>query len=236
MTDSSMPNIRPEVSASLAEIEGLSGTAADLSSGSQSVADAFAALVGNKLFQDAVVALANGLTREAAVQWGVEAAKTVAAKLPDSELQALNGAEDWLTGDSSREELDALLKDDAMQGPGAWAAQAAAWADDAAGAAEGEAPPYGKAVESTVKLAAALTANDWPLYDAQAQSAATDSELAAQSPDLGTELGAAAMEAAAAAMSSADQEKPAPEQQLNDLLKPFVELGLKIAADRLAAG
>jgi hypothetical protein len=232
MTDSSMPNIRPEVSASLAEIDGLSETATELTSDSQSVADAFAALVENNLFQDAVIALANGMTREAAVKWGGDAAKTVAAKLPDSELQALSGAEDWLAGDGDGEQLDALLKDDAMQGPGAWAAQAAAWADDAAGAAEGEAPPYGKAVESTVKLAAALTANDWPLYDAKAQSAAMDAELAAEPPDLGTDLGGAAMEAAAAAMSSADQETPAPEQQLNDLLKPFVELGLKIAADR----
>jgi len=232
----SLPNISSAISPSLAEIGGLSETASALTAGSQSVAESLAALVDNKLFQDAVVALANGLTKEAAVKWAVEAGKVVAGKLPEAELDALAGAEQWLSSTDTADQLAGLLKDNAMQGPGAWAAQAAAWADMAAGAAEGEAPPYDKAVGSAVKLAAALTANDWPLVE----SALSEADLAAavdgfSAPDLQIDVAGAAADAASA-MAAGDAGAPTPEQQLNDLLKPFVELGLKIAAGQLGAG
>jgi hypothetical protein len=226
MNASSLPNIRADVSPSLAGIDGLSAAVADVTTGAGTLAESFAALMDNHLFQDAVVALANGMTKEAAVKWSVEAAKTVADKLPDGELQALEAAEDWLAsgGAADAGPLQDLLQDNAMQGPGAWAAKAADWSDQAA--ASDAIAPYGKAVEAAVKLAAALTASDWPLSESAASEAAEAGVdgMSAMQQEL------AAGDVDAGAVSDAAGDGPTPEQQLNDLLKPFVEQGLKIAA------
>jgi hypothetical protein len=236
MSVPSLPSFSADISPALSEIGGLSGPAMDLVAGSQSVAQSLSALASDKLFQDAVVALSKGLTKEAAVLWAAESAKLVAAKLPASELDALAGVEDWLAGGGAGavEGLAAALQGNEMQGPGGWAALAADWAAKAAEIAPGEAPPYAKAVEGAVKLAAALTKNDWPLAEASQGLQGLDGLVAMgqgmglEAPDI-SGLASGAMDAAAPIAQAAADAVP-PEQALNDLLGPFVELGMQIAA------
>jgi len=246
MSGQDLPSFSPEISPDLADIVDLSQVALDLVSGSKSVAQSLATLVSNELFQDATVALANGLTKEAAVLWSVESAKMVADKLPESELEALSSAEDWLaSGGAAADELAAALDGNEMQGPGGWAALAADWASKAWGLVTGEAPPYAKAVVGAVKLAAALSKQDWPLFESPEGVDAPDKSNLGSTADaaglvkdavglvkdvVAAQSESPAMDAAASAMEAAESSASS-EQALNDLLKPFVELGMKLAAE-----
>ncbi len=270
MVAAELPNMRPELSPGLAEVGPLSAAGEAAVAGAQSAAEAVAALVDKGLNQDAVAALANGMQDESAVRFGVEAAKMVSDKLPDADLGALAAAEGWLAGAPAAEaELDAVLEAGPMDAPGAWAAKAASWAgetDPLALEAQGGTTLAGKAVDAAVKLAAALTKQDYPLAPQQAaaladmadgMSVATDAPAAelsaAEMPGMPQvpEFDPAALEARSGMadglpLSSADvpsvdmpaapeapEIDPAALAELNDLLKPFVDLGMKIAAGEL---
>lgn len=232
MNASASNGFSADISPDLSQIEGLSDMATELTSGSQSVSESLTALADNGLYQDAVTALSQGLEKDAAVSWAVESAKMVEEKLPAEETEALAAAQEWLaSGGADSEQLATALEDNQMQGPGAWAALAADWAGKAQTAAAGEAPPVDKAVESSVKLSAALTKSDWPLAEpgaaADAMEAAAEG-IGGKAADAGGAV-SEAMDAAAPAAEAAAADTDSPEQALNDLLKPFVDLGMKIA-------
>lgn len=238
MADPTLPNMRPELSSSLAETGPLSAAAEDAVAGAQSVSDAMAALVDNGLNQDALAALANGLNDESAVLFGVESAKMVGDKLPESELAALGAAEDWLAArPAAQAGLDAVLTASPMDGPGAWAAQAASWAgetDALALEAQGGRPLTGKAVDAGVKLSAALTKNDYPLAPQQAAELAEMAEgLSVTTDGLAGEVPAMEMPSAPEMPDAAASATAAADAELNELLEPFVELGMKIASGQL---
>lgn len=225
----SLPNLRPTAAADIAAGAGMSAAAQGVAAAAPSAPQALSALVENRMFLDAAVALSQGLTKESAVKWAIESARLVAAKLPSEELDAMAGAEAWLSsGGSAADQLEPALAATGMQGPGAWAAQAAQWAGgDAVGPLGGQsAPLYPAAVLGAVKLAAALVAQDWPLAPGAAPrppegvSPAGFMGLADAFPGIGDLPPLEAQQSASAA--------------LNDLLEPLVNLGLRIAAESLA--
>lgn len=237
MIDPVLPNIRSDIPPDLGPVSELSAEASALAAAADTVAAAFNALKQNGLFTDLAVALANSLTRETAVLWAVDAAKVVMDKLPPTEADAVAAAEQVLAAppdlqpDLAQQLADVAAKT-GMQGPGGWAAQAGAWAFDAAAAAgDAPVPPYPAAVEAAVKLAAALTKNDWPLAPSTA-SPEVSAELGGV-PTLTAPAADSAPSAAAPASPAGDDESP--EAALNQLLKPIVELGLKIAAGAFSA-
>jgi hypothetical protein len=233
MDSPALPLLRPDLPPTLEAVAPLSPPAVALAAGAQSVSAAIGLLVENRLFMDVLAALANGLTADSAVFWAVMAAKQVAHQLPPNEIDALAAAEDMLVvgPDSAADGLAAALAGADMQGPGSWAAQAAAWAGKAADEI-GDLPlPYAKAVEAAVKLAAALTATDWPLAKPDLTAPALAVSWSADALGAPATMLAEKLESETLEVSS---DAASPEQQLNALLEPFVELGMQIAKGLLA--
>ncbi len=82
------------------------------------------------LSADMTKVLAQGLPDREGVAWAVLCVQRVADKLPAADVQALRVAQAWVknpTSDLQKAATQALELTD-RQGPGAWAAQAAAWA------------------------------------------------------------------------------------------------------------
>lgn len=85
---------------------------------------------------DMIKVLAYGLAERDAVGWAVQSVKRVADKLTPLDAAALRAAELWARSPSaqSRAAAEAAAKRTDFQGPGAWTAQAAAWAASGTGA------------------------------------------------------------------------------------------------------
>lgn len=79
---------------------------------------------------DMVKVLAYGLPDRDGVAWAVQCAQMVADQLPPADVQAMQAAQAWVknpTPETQNAAAEAAKRTD-HQGPGAWAAQAAAWA------------------------------------------------------------------------------------------------------------
>ena len=228
---SDLPQLAIRDVGAITDAAALSDDAAQLAADARSVSQLLSKLVQNKMFQDAVMVLANGLTKESAVLWAIKSAEQVLGKLPPEERGALSDAAQMLRGSAATAGLsDAAAQAAALQGPGAWAKQAASWAFDRADALLGAGPAqlYPVAVEGAVKLAAALMAGDWPLAKppalpppANALGSAGSTENPPGMPQPPPDLSAEDLLQAA--------------RRLNDLLGPFVKLGLAIAAGSVGA-
>jgi len=96
----------------------------------QTPAQFLAVLQGRHLGADMVKVLAHGMPDRAGVAWTVQCVLKVADKLPATEVQAMQAAQAWVkspTSELQQAAATAAARTE-LQGPGGWAAQAAAWA------------------------------------------------------------------------------------------------------------
>jgi hypothetical protein len=116
---------------------------------------------------DMVQTLAHGLPDKEGVTWAVRSAEKVSVSLPPAELQALQAAKTWAGNPTSQNQAAAAAAaaKTNLQGPGALAAQAAAWAQSPISGTPASAatPPFPRmtphAVAGAVLLSAAIAAN-----------------------------------------------------------------------------
>jgi hypothetical protein len=176
----------------------------------------------NKMGPDSVNLLAHGMPERESVWWSCQSSQQVAGKLNAPDRGALAAAEAWVKNPTPETKLAAAAaaaKTD-MTGPGAWAAQAAAWTEPPAPAIPGApAPPSGlaaPAVAGSVMLAAGLVNRPaMPESPAPKQPVLEVPTLA--KPELATPV-------AQAEVPPVDQNKQA------KMLQPFVDLGKDVAS------
>ena len=181
------------------------------------------AMAGQNLNADAVGFLSHGMKPQAGVLWASESAAKVAPKLPPAELKAAELAKAWSQGQASPRQLDALLAQSPPQGPGTWAAQAASLAAKepaAPGALAAPSALTSTAIGGSVHLAAAVDTNALQLA---APSVDGLPAVALERPVLKVP------EPGMPAMTLPSQLTPPQLAEMNEALKPFVELGMKIA-------
>ena len=124
-----------------------------------------AALQEKHLSAEMVKVLAYGLPDREGVAWAVQCAQKVAGALPVADAQALQAAQAWVKNPSAEKQAAAAAAAERtdFQGPGAWAAQAAAWAGEGTPkppVADGVASPRltPQAVAAAVLLASTIQA------------------------------------------------------------------------------
>ncbi|HWA24629.1 MAG TPA: hypothetical protein VG734_03065 [Lacunisphaera sp.] len=214
--------------AAIAEVAGPSDAAKQALAMAKTPPDYLAALQEKKLGPDMIKAMAHGMSDRASVMWAAKSAEKVSAKLPPAEVEAMQAALAWVKDPSEAAQAAAAAaaaKAD-LQGPGAWAAQAAAFAGTKDKALPRLAPP---AVSAAVLMAAAIEA--FPKH-------------AIPKPKIpSVELPAAVVEGAAAvAPALAAANVPAVTVPARVLAKefqsqqPFIALGLDIASGKTPVG
>jgi len=99
----------------------------------QSPGEYLAALEANKKPMESVNLLAHGMPEKDAVKWASESSKLVGDKLTPADQQAVMAADKWLANPTPENQAAAAQAAAATngQGPGGWTAQAAAWAQPA---------------------------------------------------------------------------------------------------------
>ena len=116
-----------------------------------------AALQEKQMGDEMVKTIAHGLPDREGVMWAAQSAEKVADKLPPTEVHALQAAQAWAKNPTAATQAAAAAAaaKTNLQGPGALAAQAAAWAKPAATGAARLTP---HAVSAAVLLSAAIVA------------------------------------------------------------------------------
>jgi hypothetical protein len=215
----------------LAEQVELSPEAEQLLTPDMSSEDLVKTLADRGLNTDVVSLLAHGLEQQQGVRWAAESAKMVADKLPPAEVEAMEAAEAWVQGAAAEADLQQTLGDPQAAGPGSWAAQAALWTAQALESAtpEGDIVPLAaKAIEGAVILAAGVSNKEPPLSSEPDQAQEPMAILADAASEIG--LNQLTEQAGEAADGPIDPEILA---AFNQILEPFAELGLRLAADQL---
>jgi len=186
-----------------------------------STAGCLDSLLKEKKAADSVTFLAHALPQKDAVHWAAVSCDAVKDKLSPADQLAAAACREWLANPTSANQ--ALAANAAQQaehgGPGAWAAQAAAWCkggsavSPTSGPAAALSPPVGKAVAGCVMLAAALNKPGVSLP--QKPSVIADSLPVGES----------------AAKSLVEDPAPSvPAEEYCRLYKPFIDKGIQIAA------
>jgi len=109
--------------------------------------------------------LAHGMPDREGVMWASQSAEKVSGSLPPEDVQALKAAQAWVQNptDANQAAAAAAAAKTDLQGPGAWAAQGAAWSQPATPAATAAPTAMPRmtpdAVVGAVLLAAAIKAN-----------------------------------------------------------------------------
>lgn len=185
-------------------------------------------------------ALAKELGDRKGVLWAVESCKRVKSKTTPTDQAASAAAEAWVKDPTpaNHTAAAAAAKKTDFQGPGAWAAQAAAWAHPtgqtapAAPAAPaqpgspGTAALVPKAVAGSVSISAALAAGAKPPAGAPTLPAP---------PQLGTAPSAPAaptMPTMPQAPAAPQTPSPAELSKIAKIHQPFIDLGKKILLDK----
>lgn len=162
--------------------------------------------------------MATEMSPEQGVDWATKSGEIVKDKLPPEDVAGLDAAKSWQANPTPRAARKAkrAAMDAGYQGPGAWAAQAAALAGEAAAAgtplaAAGSPELLAKSVAGAVKLAAAATMESPPPAAAE--------KAAESTPTIMSMAGDEAADAAAEPVDPAQHAKA---------LKPFIDLGKQI--------
>lgn len=140
-----------------------------------------AATLNEGRMADGVTQLAESLPEKDGVRWAADASEMAKAAKPAGDSAATAAARAWLNNPSpgTQSAAAAAARDAGHQGPGAWAAQAAAWAQGpettrtTGGPAGGPSPLVSNAVKGAVLLAAAMSD---PQFDLTKHLAAASSE------------------------------------------------------------
>jgi hypothetical protein len=176
---------------------------------------------------ESVEFLAASLPEEDAIRWASESCALVAPKLTPNDQAALDCCNAWLaepTATNGKLAGAAAARAD-YSGPGAWAAQAAAWAETTGFSARMMSPLIAKAVTGSIMLAAVLAKPGASLPPAK--PAVRLNEGAAASDDAAVDRVAPAPPGAAAATAAAGGISPV---ELCRTYKPFLDKGIAIAA------
>jgi len=196
----------------------------------QSPGEYLQVLEQNQKPMESVNLLSQGMPEKDAVKWASESSKMVGDKLNSADQKALAAAEKWLANPTPETQNVASLAaaETNGAGPGGWAAQAAAWAKPAtqgpeaaaasggAGAGAGPAGMAAAAAAGAVMLAAGLG----------------DKPPMADTPRPKTDVvpGEIAQPAKAPDAAPPPEMGPAEAKTFSKKLKPFLELGKKIAS------
>lgn len=121
------------------------------------------ALQDKQLGDEMAKTMAHGMPDREGVMWASQSAEKVSGSLPPEDVQALKAAQAWVKEPSPANQAAAAAAaaKTNFQGPGAWAAQGAAWSQPATPAATPTAMPRltPDAVVGAVLLSAAIKAN-----------------------------------------------------------------------------
>lgn len=202
----------------------------------QSPGEFLQVLEQNQKPMESVNLLAHGMPEKDAVRWASESSKMVGDKLTPADQKAVTAADNWIANPSPENQAAAAQAAAATngQGPGGWTAQAAAWAQPAGQAASAGSPGSGAAgggaasgmaaaaAAGAVMLAAGLV--DQPAMPDTPRPNAGLAQL--KTPDQPQTPGTAAP----AVEAAPPQMKPAQAAAFAKKLKPFLDLGKKIAA------
>jgi hypothetical protein len=124
-----------------------------------------AALQKGSFSQDHISLLAHGLPERESVGWACKSSAKVSDKLEPADKSALGAAQNWVKNPTpaNQSAAAAAAAKTNYQGPGAWAAQGAAWAKTPGAPATPATPSLtGHAVSGSVMLAAAKSAGKLP--------------------------------------------------------------------------
>lgn len=206
----------------------------------QTPAEYLDVLEQNQMGEDAVKTLAHGMPERESVWWASQSAGKVSDKLPAADVQAMKAAEAWVKNPSPTTQAGAAkaAASTDFQGPGAWAAQAAAWSQpSAATPAAAPATPTvtapvasqnltPHAVTGAVMLAAAIAAKPELAAPKLAAPSASPAGLT------GPKLAVPGMKAPAAELPQLAQAPLTPAEQTKsyEALKPFIDLGKEVAS------
>lgn len=164
---------------------------------------------------EGVAKLSETLPENEGVRWAADSSDMVKAAQTAPDQAATEAARQWLAAPTPENQAAAAQAASAAghQGPGAWAAQAAAWAAPAVAVGAALAAPgvlVSQAVKGSVMLAAAMSKPGFDL--AQQVKAASDQ--------------------AAVALPAAPQLPMVPTPELASTYKPFLDRGLQIAGGK----
>ena len=199
------------------------------------------ALEQNNLSGDAINSLAHGMPERESVWYACQSSQRVADKLPANDSAALKAAEAWVKNPTPATQAKAAAAAAATdyQGPGAWAAQGAAWSTSTPGAPPPPAVPGAnpasltpQATSGAVQLASAMEAGaPIPKLDLPALQAAPPPP--AMAPPAGPKFQMPEFAAPAAPQApTAPQLTPPELQKIAQVQKPYVDLGKEIAAGK----
>ncbi len=201
----------------------------------QTPAEYLHALEQNKHGPEAVHLLAHGMPERESTWWACQSSQKVASKLNPADHSALSAAQAWVrnpTPETKAAAAAAAAKTD-YTGPGAWAAQAAAWSHTPAPAAPGAvapatpAAPVGltaPAVAGSVLLAAGLVNRP-----AMAPTPKPKLQMPAM-PHAPNTL--AAPQLAALPTPATPQIPPVDRTKQSKMLQPFIDLGKEVAGGK----
>jgi len=194
----------------------------------------------NNLSGDAIHTLAHGMPERESVWYACQSSQRVADKLPSADSAALKAAEAWVKNPNPATQANAAAAAAATnyQGPGAWAAQGAAWSTSTPGAPPPPAIPgispsslTPRATAGSVQLASALEGGaPMPALDLPALQAPVPPSLEAPAAPTLQMPGLAAP--AAPAAPQPPQPSPPELQKTAQVQKPYVDLGKDIAAGK----
>ncbi len=189
-----------------------------------------AALQEKQLGEEMVKTLAHGMPDREGVQWAALSAEKVSDKLPPTDVQALQAAKAWAanpTPETQAAAAAAAAKTD-LQGPGAMAAQAAAWSAPAGSSAPRLTP---HAITAAVLMSAAIVA--FPKHAAPKPPAAPS---AAPLPELPKLVLPPVPAAPAAPVPPPVVMPPKLAAKAFKSQQPFIAIGMDLASGKLPLG
>jgi len=184
------------------------------------------ALEQNNMSGDAIKGLSHGMSERDSVWYATQSSRRVEPMMTPADKTAMKAAEDWAKNPSPANQARASAAAAATDhsGPGAWAAQGAAWSSETPGGAIPATPgltPH--ATSSSVQLASAMEAKGGPIEVPKAPEIPEVPKLP-EAP--------AAPQLAMPEVKPPDVVPPTPEANAKtaEVQQPYVALGKDIAA------
>jgi hypothetical protein len=226
-----LPKITAPTAAQIAQTSQPNSAAQQLLNPQQTPSQYLNVLHEKQMGDEMVKTMAHGMPDREGVWWASQSAEKVSDKLPPDDLQAMKAAQAWAKNptEATQAAAAAAAAKTNLQGPGALAAQGAAWAQPTTppAAPAGAVPAAPRltplAVSGAVLLAAAIKAN--PALAAPAVQAPT-----LQAPA----LAAPTFQAPQLAATQAVPPTVPPEVQAQTFREqhPFIALGLDVASGK----
>ena len=177
-----------------------------LSAGELTPGEFLQLLEQEKQYDPAVDYVANALPPRESVWWAAQSGRAVEGKMTGPDVAAMEAAEAWVkspTAETAAAATEAAAATD-YQGPGAWAAQAAGWAEESSTAAAQTIPPETVEIAQSAAEAAGLSEAAQQAIAAGSVPADMDAASAAKVADEMLAAGSQTAEASTAAPDSAD--------------------------------